>query len=96
MYIRGHVLDLLDADPVLAGDGAAQLDAGGENLVGGREHPLHLVGVVLVKKEDGVDVAVAGVKDVGDPQSRGARPTSVMIRRMSGSLVRGTTPSCVT
>ncbi len=32
------------------------------------EHPLDLVGVALVEEQDRVDVAVAGVEDVGDAQ----------------------------
>ena len=59
------------------------------------QDPLDLVGVALVEEEDRVDVAVAGVEDVGDPDVVAARRRPVMNRRMWGSLVRGTTPSWV-
>ena len=44
-----------------------QADALLQDLVAGRQHALHLVGVALVEQQDRVDVAVAGVEDVGDP-----------------------------
>ena len=43
-----------------------QVDALVEDLVAGRQHALHLVGVALVEQQDRVDVAVAGVEDVDD------------------------------
>ncbi len=42
-----------------------------------------------------MDVAVAGVEDVGDAQAMALAGDAAMTRRMSGTLVRGTTPSCV-
>ncbi len=40
-----------------------------------RKTRLHLLGVALVEQEDRVDIAVAGVEDVGDPESvAAARP----------------------
>ena len=63
-----HELDLLDADAVLAGDAAAERDARVEDLVAGGEHALDLVGVALVEEQDRMDVAVAGVEDVGDAE----------------------------
>ena len=64
----GHELHLLDADAVLAGDAAAEVDALVEDLVARQQDALHLLGVALVEQQDRVDVAVAGVKDVGDAQ----------------------------
>ena len=62
-----HEVDLLDADAVLAGHAAA---AGGCTRPGSRGSPastrFDLVGVALVEQQDRMDVAVAGVKDVGD------------------------------
>ena len=61
---------------MLAGDAAAAGDALVEDLVAGRQHALHLVGVALVEEQDRVDVAVAGVEDVGD---RGGRTSSPIV-----------------
>src|SRR5581483_12088490 len=65
---EGHLADLLDADPVLPGQAAAERDARLEDLLARREHAPHLAGVALVEEDDRVDVAVAGVEDVPDPE----------------------------
>src|SRR3954451_7937364 len=65
----GHELQLLDADAVLTGDAAADGDAFLQDLVAGQEHAPDLLRVTLVEQEDRVDVAVAGMEDVGDPQA---------------------------
>ncbi len=41
----------------------------GQNLVAGSDHPLDLLGIAFVEQQNRVDVAVAGVKDVDDPQA---------------------------
>ena len=68
-----HVRRLVDADAVLAGDRAAVLDAQVEDraadLLGGLAGALDRV----VEEHQRVQVAVAGVEDVGDPDARGAR-----------------------
>src|SRR5262249_37155376 len=60
-------VQLLHAHAVLARDAAARADALVENLVAGRQHALHLVLVALVEEQDRVDVAVAGMEDVANP-----------------------------
>ncbi len=70
-------------------------DALVENLVARQQDALHLVGVALVEEQDRVDVAVAGVEDVGDRGDCAAGRPRRCDRRMCGSLVRGTTPSWV-
>ena len=68
-----HVLRLVHADAVLAGDRAAVLDAQVEDraadLLG------RLAGALdgVVEEHQRVQVAVAGVEDVGDPDARGRR-----------------------
>src|SRR4051812_14061760 len=68
-----HERDLLDADSVFARDAAADADALLEDLVAGVQNALDLVRVALVEEEDGVDVPVAGVEDIGDPDVVTAR-----------------------
>src|SRR5205823_12819059 len=47
----------------------AERDARLENLAPSDEHPLDLVAIALVVEQDRMDVAVAGVEDIGDPQA---------------------------
>ena len=63
-----HKVDFLHANAVLAGYGAAALQAFIQNLVAGEEDPPDLSRVPFVEQENGMNVAVAGVKDVDDPQ----------------------------
>ena len=56
---------LLLADAVLAGDGAAVIDAEVEDAVGKIHGDLLLAGNGLVVEDHGVEVAVASVEDVG-------------------------------
>ena len=88
-----HVLLLVDADAVLAGDRAAGVQAGVEDQPG---QLLGLLGLALdraVVADERVQVAVAGVEDVGDDHAVLARPSSSMRSSTSGSFVRGITPS---
>ena len=59
-----HVAGLVDTDPVLAGNGAALLEAGVEDRAG------HLLGgghvLVAVVQHERVQVAVSGVENVRD------------------------------
>ena len=72
MYIRGMYFGLVHADAVLAGDRAAVLDAQVEDraadLLGGLAGALDGV----VEEHQRVQVAVAGVEDVGHPHAGGA------------------------
>ena len=63
---QGHVVELVGAHAVLAGDAAARRDARRHDLPAGRVHPLGQVGVAAVEADVGVQVAVAGVEDVAD------------------------------
>src|SRR5439155_13166671 len=54
---------------VLAGHAAPAGDALVKDLVARREDALHLIRVALVEEQERVDVAVAGVEDVADPQA---------------------------
>ena len=62
----GHAALLLAADAVLAGDGAAGVDADLEDAHGEVDGAFFFAGVVGAVEDDGVEVAVAGVEDVGD------------------------------
>ena len=61
----GHQVALLDADAVLAGQDAAKLDAAAQNIGAEGLGPLHLARLV---GNQGMQIAVAGVKHVGDAE----------------------------
>ena len=65
----GHHLLFLLADAVLAGDGAAGVDAHFEDARGERFGGVLLAGDAAVVEDHGMQVAVAGVKDVGHAQA---------------------------
>ena len=67
-----HVLRLVRADAVLAGQRAAGIDAVAEDLGRHRLGPLGLPGHLLVVADQRMQVAVAGMEDVADAQARGA------------------------
>ena len=77
---------------MLAGERAARVDAGFEDLLGELARALGLARLGVVEDER-VEVAVAGVEDVADAQPVARRQLPIR-RSTSGSLVRGTTPSC--
>ncbi len=51
-------------------------------------------GVFGAVEDDGVEVAVAGVEDVGDAEVFGGGHCGRSFRGLRGALVRGMTPSC--
>ena len=93
MNIRGMYLRLVRADAVLAGDRAAVLDAQVEDRARHLLGPLGLARHGVVEEHQRVQVAVAGVEDVGHPDAVLAADSSAMRRSTSGSAVRGITPS---
>ena len=68
---RRHVLRLVRADAVLAGQRAARLDAVGEDLRGDLGRLVRLARNPLVVTDQRMQIAVAGVKDVADAKPRG-------------------------
>ena len=89
-----HVVLLVGADAVLAGDRAAGLDAVGEDLARDLLGQRRLPGNPLVVADQRVQVAVAGVEDVADAAGPTRSPSARIRPSTSGSFVRGTTPSC--
>ena len=67
--LDAHEVALLDADAVLAGEAAARGHAQLEDLVARLLGPLGLGRIVGVVEDQRVQVAVAGVEDVGDAQA---------------------------
>src|SRR6478672_7760451 len=63
-----HQIALLDADAVLAGEHAAKLDAAAQDVGAEGLRPCHLAGLVGIVEDQGMKIAVAGVKYVGDPK----------------------------
>src|ERR1700722_19862330 len=63
-----HEIALLDADSVLAGQNAADVNTQPEDLRAKRLRPVEFPRLVGVIENERMKVAVAGVKDVGDPQ----------------------------
>ena len=79
------------ADAVLARERAAGVEARGQDRLGERLTRVDHTGCVVESRR--VQVAVPCVEDVRRPSGRTPR-TSEMRASTSGSLVRGTTPSC--
>ena len=99
-----QILQLADADAVLAGARAAEPQRPLHQARVGRFHPRHLLGVVGVDHEDQMEVAVAGVADerrddvrgADRPASRGCTPRaarSARRHRRSTAWRRAATPS---
>src|SRR5258708_25732014 len=63
-----HEIALLDADAVLAGEDAADLDAEAQDIGAERLGALELARLVGIVKDQRMEVAVAGMNDVGDAQ----------------------------
>ena len=61
-----HEFALFHADPVLAGEAAADFDAITDDFGGGFEGAFELFGVARIVENDGVKIAVAGMEDVAD------------------------------
>src|SRR3954451_21933982 len=64
-----HQVALLDADPVLAGETAADLDTEPEDLLARRFGTFQLAGLVDVKHDIRMQVAVTHMQDSGDPET---------------------------
>ena len=62
----GRFLALSRPDAVLAGDGAAERETGAEQLLVDLLGALELARVALVVADDGMQVPVAGVEDIGE------------------------------
>ena len=91
--IVAHQVALLDADPVLAGQDAADLDAEPQDVGAKRLGALDLAGLVGVVQDQRVQIAVAGMKHIGDRAARTA-PTVRSIRlSTSARRARGIVPS---
>src|SRR5438105_2787190 len=69
----GHELVLFHPDAVLAGDGAAVLDAEREDLLARRARLFDLAGLARVEEDYGVHVAIAGMEDIADGEAVFAR-----------------------
>src|SRR5438105_3567140 len=65
---RRHQVALLDADAVLAGQHAADLDAELQNVRAEFFGALELTRLVGVVEDERMQIAVAGVEDIGDAQ----------------------------
>src|SRR5690606_5544044 len=63
-----HQVPLLDADPVLAGQHAADLHAQAQYVGAEALRPVELARYIGVVEDQRMQIAVAGVEDIGDPQ----------------------------
>lgn len=68
---EGHEVDLLHADAVFTGDRAAEFEASLDDGFACLHDRLDLFGIAVVEVEAGVEVAIAGMKDVGDADAVG-------------------------
>ena len=71
--MQRHRAGLVGADAVLAGDRAAGVDAGLEDLLGEQLRALRLARDARVVEHERMEVAVAGVEDVADAQAGSLR-----------------------
>ncbi|MNF32012.1 hypothetical protein D3C84_127870 [compost metagenome] len=67
--LGAHLVDLLAAHAVLAGDTAADLHAQFENLAAQGFGTLQLTGLVGIEQDQRVHVAIAGMEHVGHAQA---------------------------
>src|SRR5258708_34658849 len=63
-----HQVALLDADAVFAGEDAAKFDADPKDVRAEGLCPLHLAGLVGIVQDQRMQIAVAGMKHIGDAQ----------------------------
>src|SRR5215213_93813 len=63
---QGHVAALLGSDAMLSGEGAADIDAVGDDLFARLEYALGCATDATIKEHQRVQIAITGVKDVGD------------------------------
>ncbi len=66
--LHAHAAELFDAHAVLAGDGAAHLHAGLEDVGAKQLGAVQLIAVVGVKQDQRMQVAIAGMKDIAATQ----------------------------
>ena len=64
----GHEIDFFDADAVFAGDAAAEFDAFFMDVIAGLDSFGDLFRIAFIVEDKRMNVAVASVKDVRDPQ----------------------------
>src|SRR5918994_5801701 len=70
---QGHVPALLGPDAVLSGEGAADIDAVGDDLFARLQYALGRATDAAIEEHQRMQISVAGVKDVGDRQVKVAR-----------------------
>src|SRR6266849_10986035 len=63
---EGHELGLFHADAVFAGERAADFEAVTDNFGGGLHGAFELSGIAGIVKNDGMQIAIAGVENVAD------------------------------
>src|SRR5450759_4324119 len=63
-----HQVALFDADAMFAGEHTAELDADPQNIRTKSFGPLHFAGLVGIVQDQGMQVAVPGMKHIGDAQ----------------------------
>ena len=88
-----HEIALFDADPVLAGQNAADFDTELENVGAELLGLFKLARIVGIVKDQGMQVAVAGVEHIGDAQPMELFDSSFMRPSTLGSWWRGIVPS---
>ena len=91
--LHAHQLALLDADAMLAGQAAAELDAQLENLRAAQLGALELARIVGVVEDQRMQIAVAGMEDIGDAEAVAPADLGRSRSSASDSLDSGMTPS---
>src|SRR5204862_4267373 len=65
-----HEINLFDTNAVLAGNAAAEFNAFFQNVLARREGLRHLVRLAFIIKNQRMNIAVAGMKDIRDAQTK--------------------------
>src|SRR2546423_14835948 len=66
--LLGHEIDLLHANAMLASDAAAECDTFFQNFFASMDGAFHLVWITFIIQDERMDVAIAGVENICDPQ----------------------------
>ena len=90
---RAHQVALFDADAVLAGQHAADLDAEPQDVGAERLGALDLARLVGVVEDQRMEIAVAGMKHIGDAEPVLLRQVAHARSAPRASRPRGIVPS---
>ena len=87
-----HQVAFLDTDTMFTGQHSAHLDTATQNIGTKFFGTLKLTGLICIEQDQRMEIAIAGMKHIGDPQPY-FWLSEAMRRIMSGNRRRGIVPS---